>query len=59
MLILTLKKDEKIIIGQNVSVMVVHIRGKEVKIGIEAPINITVLRDKVLKKETVADPSCP
>ncbi len=59
MLILTLKKDEKILIGQDVSVMVVQIRGKEVKVGIEALVNITVLRDKVSKKETVGDPSWP
>ncbi len=59
MLILTLKKDEKILIGQDVSVMVVQIRGKDVKVGIEAPVNITVLRDKVLRKKEVRDPSWP
>lgn len=37
MLILTLKENEKVPIGDNVSIMVVEIRGKEVKLGIQAP----------------------
>ena len=59
MLVLTLKKDEKILIGEDVSLTVVQIRGKAVKVGIEAPLNITVLRDRVSKKETVGAPSLP
>lgn len=50
MLILTLKEDEKILIGDNVSVTVVEIRGKQVKLGIKAPPKVAVLRgglDKV------------
>jgi len=51
MLILTLKKDEKIFIGENISVTMVQIRGNDVRVGIDAPTDITILRDKVLKKQ--------
>jgi carbon storage regulator len=51
MLILTLRKDEKIIIGENIIITLTEIRGKEVKIGIEAPSNVLVLRDKLVKND--------
>ena len=37
MLILNLKEDEKILIGDKITVMVVEIRGKQIRLGIEAP----------------------
>ena len=37
MLVLSRKKDEKIIIGDNITVMVIEIRGDKVRLGIEAP----------------------
>jgi carbon storage regulator len=47
LLILTLKTNEGIIIGGGIRVMVVEIRGKQVRLGIEAPSGIEVLRDKI------------
>jgi carbon storage regulator CsrA len=49
MLIITLKKDEKILIGQDVCIRVMKIRGRDVKVGIEAPVVIPVCRDRALK----------
>ena len=50
MLILTLKKDEKMFIGDNITIKVVEIRGKQIRIGIEAPADVLVLREKLAKK---------
>jgi carbon storage regulator len=46
-LVLSRKKDETIIIGENIVVTVVHIRGDKVRIGIEAPREVTVHRREV------------
>jgi len=47
MLVLSRKKDEKIIIGDNITIMVIEIRGDKVRLGIEAPKDITVHRQEV------------
>lgn len=44
MLVLSRKKDEKIVIGDNISIMVVDIRHDRVRLGIEAPREVSVLR---------------
>ena len=51
MLILTLKEDEKILIGDKITVMVVEIRGKQIRLGIEAPADLLVLREKLAEKQ--------
>ena len=47
MLVLSRKKDEKIIIGDNITLMVIEIRGDKVRLGIEAPKDVTVHRQEV------------
>ena len=47
MLVLSRKKDEKIVIGDNISIMVVEIREDKVRLGIEAPREISVHRREV------------
>jgi carbon storage regulator len=47
MLVLSRTRDESIIIGDNVVVTVVDVRGDKVKLGIEAPQDITVHRREV------------
>ena len=44
MLLLTRKVNETVLIGENIRIMVVWIRGKQVRLGIEAPPDILVLR---------------
>ena len=47
MLVLSRKKDEKIIIGDKISIMVVDVQGDKVRLGIEAPREVTVHREEV------------
>ncbi|ACL70458.1 carbon storage regulator CsrA [Halothermothrix orenii] len=50
MLILTRKKDEAIIIDDKIKVKVVEIDGNKIKLGIEAPDDVTIHREEVLKE---------
>lgn len=47
MLVLSRQRDESIIIGDNVSVTIVDIRGDKVRLGIQAPAEVTVHRQEV------------
>ncbi len=47
MLVLSRKKDEKIIIGDSITLMVIEIRGDKVRLGIDAPKDVTVHRQEV------------
>ncbi len=47
MLVLSRQRDESIIIGDNVQITVVDIRGDKVRLGIEAPAEISVHRKEV------------
>ena len=47
MLILSRKKNEQIVVGDDIKITVVTIRGDKVRIGIEAPKNTTVHRSEV------------
>ena len=44
MLILTRKVGETVLIGENIRIMVVQVRGKQIRLGIEAPPDLLVLR---------------
>jgi carbon storage regulator len=47
MLVLSRKKNESIIINDNITVTVIEIRGDKVRLGIEAPKQVTVHRREV------------
>ena len=47
MLVLSRQRDESIIIGDNVQITIVDIRGDKVRLGIEAPADIPVHRKEV------------
>jgi carbon storage regulator len=47
MLVLTRKKGDSIVIGDNIVVMVVGIQGDKVRLGIEAPRDVAVNRREV------------
>ena len=47
MLILARRVNERIVIGDNIVVSVVEVRGDQVKLGIEAPRDVKVFRQEV------------
>jgi len=47
MLALTRKKDESIIIGDNIEIKILEISGDRVRIGIEAPREISIHRQEI------------
>ena len=58
MLVLSRKKDEKFVIGDTIKLMVIEIRGDKVRLGIEAPRDVSVHREEVydaIQKETESD----
>jgi len=47
MLVLSRQRDESIIIGDNIVITVVDVRGDKVRLGIDAPAEISVHRQEV------------
>ena len=47
MLVLSRMRDERILIGDEITIMVVEIRGDTVRLGIEAPKETPVHREEV------------
>jgi carbon storage regulator len=47
MLVLSRKWNERIIIGDNIIITVVDIRGDHIRLGIEAPLEVSVHREEV------------
>jgi len=47
MLVLSRHKDEKIIIGEDIEITVVEVKGDTVKLGISAPGNVKIYRKEL------------
>lgn len=47
MLILSRNKGQKIMINDNIVLSVIEINGDQVRIGIEAPSNVTIYREEI------------
>jgi carbon storage regulator len=50
MLVLTRKQNEGVLIGGDIVITVINIEGDKVRLGIEAPKNIRVIREELLKE---------
>jgi carbon storage regulator len=59
MLVLGRKQDEGILIGGNVTVTILAVRGNNVRLGIDAPPEVRVLRGELLKPITAPQPAQP
>lgn len=62
MLVLSRQKDESIMIGDDVEITIVDVRGDKVRLGINAPRNITVHRKEIylaIQKEKEAKEESP
>ncbi len=56
MLVLTRRVGEEIVIDGQIRVAVVHVRGKRVRLGIEAPRNVRVERQELSDSPSVDSP---
>jgi len=50
MLILTRKVGESLIIGDDVSIIVLGVKGNQVRIGVDAPKSVSVHREEIYNK---------
>lgn len=50
MLVLTRKVGQSIVIGDNIEVVVLEVRGEQVRVGIRAPKDVTVHRKEVYEQ---------
>lgn len=50
MLIITRKKGESLIIGENIEITVLKLEDGSIKLGIDAPKNITILRKEIYEQ---------
>ena len=62
MLVLSRKKNESIVIDDNITIVVVEIRGDKVRLGVEAPKEVPVHRREVydaIKRNAAVQPVVP
>jgi carbon storage regulator len=50
MLVLSRKKNEKVIIGENIEVRVIDVRGDRVKLGFVGPPDVPIHREEVFRR---------
>lgn len=50
MLILTRRIGESVIVGDNISISVLGVKGSQVRLGIEAPKDISVHREEIYQR---------
>lgn len=50
MLILTRRVGEKLVIGENVTITILGIKGNQIRIGIDAPAEVQVHREEIFQR---------
>ncbi len=50
MLVLTRKLGEVLRIGDGITVKIIEIKGKQVKVGISAPVDLSIYREEIYEK---------
>ena len=56
MLILSRRTDESIVIGDEVTITILSVKGKQVRIGITAPPDVSVHREEIYERIQSDDP---
>ncbi|MEI7440202.1 MAG: carbon storage regulator CsrA [bacterium] len=51
MLVLTRKIGEQIVIGDDIKIKIVEVKGKQVRVGIEAPRSVEVNREEIYQQK--------
>lgn len=52
MLVITRRISEKLIIGSDVNVIVLGVKGNQVRLGIEAPKEVNIAREELLRPDS-------
>ncbi|NLF84246.1 MAG: carbon storage regulator CsrA [Candidatus Gastranaerophilales bacterium] len=50
MLVLTRKKGQKLIINNDIEIIILDARGDSVKVGVQAPKNVTIFREEIYEE---------
>jgi carbon storage regulator len=50
MLVLSRKRGERIVIGQDIEVTILEVFGGRVRLGIQAPMEVSIQREELLKR---------
>ena len=61
MLVLSRKQHQSLVIGENIKITVLELKGNQVRIGIDAPESISVHREEILNKielDSVEEVAC-
>ncbi len=56
MLVLTRKPNERIFVGNDISIMVISCDGNQVRLGIDAPKGCLILREEVMERLKNGEP---
>jgi carbon storage regulator len=48
MLVITRKPGQRVLIGENIEIQIVDVQGEQVRIGIDAPKDISIVRKELL-----------
>jgi carbon storage regulator len=51
MLVLTRRVGESILIGPDIEVRVLELHGRQVRIGVQAPRDVTIVRDELVRDD--------
>ena len=57
MLVLSRKQGQRVVIGQDIHVTVLEVRGDRVKLGFEGPLDVPIHRQEVSQR--IARSACP
>ena len=52
MLVLSRKQSQQVMIGSDISITIVKIEGNHVRLGIDAPRGVSILRDELVGRES-------
>ncbi len=55
MLILTRYKEQSIMIGDDINVKVLSVKGNQISLGIEAPDDVTIYREEIYQQNSDKD----